>query len=97
MVPLVLESCHATWIFDMDRMQFRRIIKDTETPDHPVVTQWQPFYGLECNEDSEVFTVQLNSSGTKLIQSWRHTGECSQCAGHVTTEFSLEEIKAALT
>jgi hypothetical protein len=77
-------------------MQFRRILKGMDTEEHPVATHWQPFYGLEFKADSEVFTVLLNPSGTKLIQSWRHTGDCSQCAGHVTSELSLEEIESAI-
>ena len=97
MVPLVFESCHATWIFDMDAMRFRRIVKGVAVEGHPVATGWRPFYGLEFAEDSERFIVHLNESGTRLIQSWRHIGDCTQCAGHVTSELSLEEIRAALT
>jgi hypothetical protein len=94
--PLVFESCHATWIFDTDAMQFRRIVKGVEVEGHPVATQWRPFFRLEFSADSEVFRVHLNESGTKLMQSWRHLSDCSQCAGHVTSELSLEEIEAAL-
>jgi len=97
MVPLVFDSCHATWVFDMDALRFRRIVKGVEVEGRPVATQWRPFYGLEFAEDSERFVVHLNESGTKLIQSWRHLGDCTQCAGHPTSEFSLEEIEAALT
>jgi hypothetical protein len=97
MVPLVFESCHSTWIFDVDTMRFRRIVKGLGKEGHPVATQWRPFFGLEFSPDSESFTVHLNESGTKLIQSWRHLGDCSQCAGQVTSEVSLEGIRAALT
>ena len=97
MDPLVFESCHATWIFDVDAMRFRRIVKGIEVDGHLVGTQWRPYFGLEFSEDSEVFRVRLNPSGTDLIQSWRHMSDCSQCAGHVTSEFSLKEIHAALT
>jgi hypothetical protein len=36
--PLTIESCHSTWIFDTDRMRFRRILKGTEVGGQPVVT-----------------------------------------------------------
>jgi hypothetical protein len=47
-------------------------------------------------EDSEAFTVLLNPERTRLIRSWRHTGDCPQCGGHGTAELSLEDIEAAL-
>lgn len=96
MDPLVFASCHATWIFDMEAMRFRRILKGIEVDGVAVATAWRPFYGLDFDEASEVFSVRLNPRGTKLIQSWRHTGDCRQCGGHVTAEFSLEDLRAAL-
>ena len=30
MKAVILESCHSTWIFDTDRMRFRRILNDIE-------------------------------------------------------------------
>jgi hypothetical protein len=38
----------------------------------------------------------LNPEHTKLLRSWRHTDNCTQCGGHVTSELSLGEIQAAL-
>jgi hypothetical protein len=96
MAPLVFESCHSTWVFDSERMRFRRILRGIEVHDHVVVTEWRPYFGLETTEDSEAFTVLLNREGTRLIRSWRHTGDCRQCGGHATSEVSLEEIAATL-
>jgi hypothetical protein len=93
--PLVLESCHSTWVFDTEQKRYSRILKGVEIGDHAIATQWREYYGLEINEDSEAFTVLLNPAGTRLVQSWRHTHECLQCGGHVTTEMSLEEVGAA--
>jgi hypothetical protein len=95
-LPLVFESCNATWIFDTDAMRFRRVLKGIEVEGHAVVTEWRPFYGLEFDETSETFRVLLNAEGTKLIQSWRHTHDCTQCGGHVTAELSREELRAAI-
>jgi hypothetical protein len=41
---------------------------------------------------SESFTVLLNVEGSRLIRSWRHTGECTQCGENVTTQLSLHDI-----
>jgi hypothetical protein len=94
--PLVLESCHSSWVFDTDGMRFCRILKGIEVEDHPVTTHWRPYYGLVLNEDSEEFTVLLNAEGTRLIRSWRHTDNCVQCNGQVTSEFSRDDIRSAL-
>ena len=96
MEPMIFESCHATWLFDREAMRFRRILKGVEVDGHPVATQWRAFYGLEFDESSERFTVLLNPEHTKLIRSWRHTGNCIQCGGHVTAELSLEDLQGAL-
>jgi hypothetical protein len=95
--PTVFESCNSTWVFDNEHMRFRRILKGIEVDSRRAVfTEWRPFYGLEATDDSEPFTVLLNPEGTRLIRSWRHTGDCAQCGGHVTAELSLEAIEAAL-
>jgi hypothetical protein len=94
--PLVYESCNSTWVFDLDHMRFRRILKGIEAEDRAVVTGWRPYFGLEVEEHSEAFTVLLNPEGTRLLRSWRHTGDCEQCGGHVTAEMSLDDIRAVL-
>lgn len=96
MPPLVFESCNSCWVFDREHMRFRRILKEIEVDRRPVLTEWRPYFGLEVAADSEAFTVLLNPEGSRLIRSWRHTGTCTQCGGHVTAELSLEAIGAAL-
>jgi hypothetical protein len=93
--PTVFESCNSTWVFDAAHMRFRRILKGIEVDDRAVFTAWRPYFGLEVADDSEAFTVLLNAEGTRLIRSWRHTGDCAQCGGHVTTELSLDDIETA--
>jgi hypothetical protein len=93
--PTVFESCNSTWVFDRAHMRFRRILKGIEVDQRVVVTEWRPYFGLELAVDSEAFTVLLNPEGTRLIRSWRHTGNCAQCGGPVTAELSLEDIEAA--
>ena len=92
----VLESCHSTWLFDSDRMRFRRILKDPSAAEHLVATAWRPYYGLEIDPHSESFMVMLNPEGTRLLRSWRHTHDCAQCGGHVTAQLSLAELRGAV-
>ena len=96
MEPMIFESCHATWLFDTEAMCFRRILKGVEVDGHPIATQWRAFYGIELDELSESFTVVLNPDHTRLLRSWRHTHNCTQCGGNVTAELSLEDLQAAL-
>ncbi len=93
---IILESCHSTWIFDPDRMQFCRILKGLEVDHRSVSTAWRPYWGLEVDPHSEVFSIHLNESRTRLIQSWRHTEDCAQCGGHETAELSVEDIRRAV-
>jgi hypothetical protein len=94
--PLTIESCHSTWIFDADRMRFRRILKGTEVAGQPVVTGWRSYARLEDPPDSETFTVYLNEAGSRMIRSWRHAADCAQCNEHLTTSMSLEKVRAAI-
>jgi hypothetical protein len=92
-IPLTIESCHSTWVFDSERMRYRRILKGPEVSGQPVATGWRPYFRLEADPDSETFTVFLNLAGTRMIRSWRHTGECAQCGEHVTGEISLQMLR----
>jgi hypothetical protein len=92
---IILESCHSTWIFDTEHKQFCRILKGVEIGNRPVTTEWRPYSDLHLDPHRETFTVHLNATHTRQIQSWRHTRDCDQCGGHETAEFSLEDIRAA--
>jgi hypothetical protein len=94
--PTIIESCHSTWIFDAERMRFRRILKDTEVGGQPVTTGWRPYYRLEADPGAETFTVYLNLVGSRVLRSWRHDADCTQCGQHATREVPLEKVRAAL-
>jgi hypothetical protein len=94
--PTTIESCHSTWVFDTDRMRFRRILKDTEVGGRPVATGWRDYSRLEAPPHTETFTVFLNESGSRMIRSWRHRDGCTQCGEHVTRAMSLETLQAAI-
>src|ERR1019366_1549369 len=97
MKATTLESCHSTWIFDTDRMRFRRILNDIEVRHRSVSTAWRPYFELQADPTVETFTVILDADRRRLIRSWRHTADCVQCGGHVTGELSLEDIRNAVT
>src|SRR5271155_2512087 len=82
--PTTIESCHSTWIFDTERMRYRRVLKGTEGGGKPVSTDWRPYYNLDSDPRSESFTVYLNLGGSRMIRSWRHADGCAQCGQHVT-------------
>ena len=96
MEPLVLESCHSTWIFNTDRMRFRRILKGIGAGSAQVSTEWRPYFGLEMDGQGEYFTIILNADGSRLLRSWRHTAECTECGLHVTGEHSLDELRSQI-
>jgi hypothetical protein len=91
-----IESCHSTWLFDTDRMRFRRILKGTEVGGQPVVTGWRSYSRLEDHPSSETFTVYLNEAGTRMIRSWRHAVDCQQCNEQMTTAVSLDALRSAI-
>jgi hypothetical protein len=95
MEPFVVESCNSTWLFDADRHRFRRVLKGVDVGRHPAATEWRPYFHLDLDPHSESFVVVLNAEGTRLLRSWRHTQQCTQCGGQATAELSLEELRAA--
>jgi len=91
----ILESCHSTWIFDTDRLRFRRILKGLALEAPAATTAWRSYFGLEIDPISESFVVLLNPEGTRLLRSWRHVEHCPQCGGDQTAELSLDELRSA--
>lgn len=95
MEPLVLESCHSTWLFDTEQHRFRRILKGLDLDSREAATGWRPYFGLDIDPVSESFVVLLNPEGTRLLRSWRHVERCSQCGGEPTGELSLSDLQSA--
>jgi hypothetical protein len=94
--PIVIESCHSTWIVDMENSRFRRVVKGSNLRSSPASTEWQPCYGVEIDPLSESFVVLLNPECTRLLRSWRHVEHCSQCGGEATSELSLRDLRSAV-
>lgn len=93
---IVIESCHSTWVIDMENSRFRRVVKGGNYRTGPASTEWQPCYGVEIDPLSESFVVLLNPEGTRLLRSWRHVEHCSQCGGEATSELSLRDLRSAV-
>ena len=96
MEPLIFESCHSTWHFDTDRMRFRRVLKGIGSGTGQVSTEWRPYFGLELDRHGEYFAILLNTDGSRLLCSWRHTSECTECGPHTTLEHSLDELRSEI-
>ncbi len=93
---IIIESCHSTWIIDMENSRFRRVVKGSNHHAAPASTEWQACYGVEIDPLSESFVVLLNPEGTRLLRSWRHVEHCSQCGGEATSELSLRDLRSAV-
>jgi hypothetical protein len=91
----IIESCHSTWIIDLENSRFRRVVK-SGNHSGPASTEWQPCYGVEIDPLSESFVVLLNPEGTRLLRSWRHVEACAQCGGEATSELSLKDLRSAV-
>ena len=95
MGEVIIESCHSTWIIDMEQQRFRRVVKDAHH--HAgATTEWTPCYGVDIDPMSESFVVLLNPEGTRLLRSWRHVEHCAQCGGEATSELSLRDLRLAV-
>jgi hypothetical protein len=94
MDPLVIESCHSTWVIDLERSRYQRVLKGSAIGDRPAATSWKPCFGLEIDPNSESFVVLLNPEGTRLLRSWRHVDHCAQCGGEATSELTANELRA---
>lgn len=86
-----IDSCHSVWLFDAERMRFRRVPKGLSVDSPTLESDWEPYYGLEIDPESGAFAVALKENHTRLLRSWRHTDPCEHCTSEidVTGEVSL--------
>ena len=91
----VLESCHSTWVFDVDRGQFRRVPRGVDIT-MPSEQEWHPYYRLDIDDSTGAFAIALNPESTRMLRSWIHEEPCLHClAGDVTGEFLLAPMDQA--
>lgn len=89
--PLVIESCHSTWVFDEDNHRFRRLLKGARIG-RSISTSWRSYHHVVFDDRSDAFLVFLDPCGTRLLRSWRHLGDCGKC-GEATAEISAEDVR----
>jgi hypothetical protein len=68
---LRLESSNSIWLFEIDRMRFRRVPRGTDPNSPAPANEWQPYFGLEVEPDTGAFTVALNEDGTRRLRAVR--------------------------
>lgn len=89
-----LESCHSIWVFDPERMRFRRVPRGASVEMPATAEDWQPYYRLEVNPETGAFAVGLNQDGTRMLRSWLHVEPCPHCpAGSQTEELTLDAVR----
>ena len=66
-----LESSNSIWLFDAERMRFRRVPRDADPSSPSVAADWQPYFGLDIDPDAGAFTVALNEDGTRRLRAVR--------------------------
>jgi hypothetical protein len=82
-----IQSTHSIWLFDVERLRFRRVPKGSD-PDAPSLdSDWEPYFALEVDDETGAFTVALNEDRTRLLRAWRVN---VPAADTTTTELSLE-------
>jgi hypothetical protein len=89
---LALESCHSTWLFDLEDRRFCRVLKSSALPS-AVATDWRPYDRIVVHPSSDAFVVFLDPTGTRLLRSWRHTPNCQRCGSEITEQLSLDELR----
>jgi hypothetical protein len=80
-----IESTHSVWMFDTERMRFRRVPRGADLSSPSLESDWEPYYGLEVDQETGAFTVALNEDRTRLLRAWRDVGMSDG-----TTELALE-------
>lgn len=80
-----IESTHSVWMFDTERMRFRRVPRGADISSPSLESDWEPYYGLEVDHETGAFTVALNEDRTRLLRAWRDVGTSDG-----TTELALE-------
>ncbi len=82
------ESAHSLWLFDTERMRYRRLPRGADADAPSLESDWEPFFALERDDDTGAFTVALNEERTRLIRATR----IESASEADTTELSLEVV-----
>ena len=66
-----IESTHSIWLFDVERMRFRRVPKGSDPNAPSLDSDWEPYFALDVDNETGAFTVALNEDRTRLLRAWR--------------------------
>jgi len=84
-----IDSSHSVWLFDTERMRFRRLPRGADPAAPPLESDWEPYFALDLADDGS-FTVALNEERTRLLRSWRDDATPAPAEGVATGELRLE-------
>jgi hypothetical protein len=66
-----IESAHSLWLFDTERLRFRRVPRGADPDALALESDWEPYFALEIDDSTGAFTVTLNEDGTRLLRAFR--------------------------
>jgi hypothetical protein len=91
-----IDSTHSIWLFDTERLRFRRLPHGTDPNALSLESDWQQYFALEVDDETGAFTVALNEDGTRLLRAWREPARPADATQELRTgEFSLEPTNDA--
>jgi hypothetical protein len=89
-----IDSTHSTWIFDTERMRFRRLPKGADPSSPSLDSDWEQYFALEVDDETGAFTVALNEDRTRLLRAWRADATPpAPAAPDETSELSTNELR----
>ena len=90
-----IDSTHSTWIFDTQRMRFRRLPRGADPATPSLESDWQPYFALDVDPRTGAFTVALNEDRTRLLRAWRAdvTPEAAPEGADETGELRTRELR----
>ncbi|HEY7136845.1 MAG TPA: hypothetical protein VIB48_17455 [Acidimicrobiia bacterium] len=85
-----IDSSHSIWLFDTERMRFRRLPKGADPGAPSLESDWEPYFALDIDPETGSFSVALNEDRTRLLRSWREERSVDL---HATTELNTAELR----
>lgn len=89
-----IDSCHSRWVFDTERLRYRRILKGPGFETQVTTTDWRPYHELRLDPSSDSFVVVLSDTGSVRIRSVRHAkAVCPQCGATDSEMLSVAHVE----
>jgi hypothetical protein len=81
-----IDSAHSIWLFDTERMRFRRLPKEADPGAPSLERDWQEYFALVEDDETGAFTVSLNEDRTRLLRSFRDPSSDAERTGEYTLQ-----------